>query len=354
MPAAGGTLYFPAGAWPLATTITLAKPITVRGDGNTALYDDSSGAATVITFNSATASAFNVTSKGCSFHDFMLVNVASSTPSAGAGITVSANGDLMHYERITVRRFYDDIDILDGAEWSMNACYLIEPIHYAARIVHSDFSGDFGDWSISDCVFTSGPRDATSALRIESGGGGKIVNSKFNGWLGPYGFNYDIDLAVATGVATVDLLVSNCSIENYKIDGVRVTNASGAKWRELIFNGNDFGAYVFQSTHAISIVATALHDLDDVIISNNSFIGALSPTGSAIYLENIDTGQVRGNNLSNAANSYTTLLDQVNCVNITTDTTGVITLSSEVLMADGITPPDPLTTDDETDWLYGA
>jgi len=29
-------------------------------------------------------------------------------------------------------------------------------------------------------------------------------------------------------------------------------------------------------------------------------------------------------------------------------------VAMEVLMSDGITPPDPLTTDDETDWLYGA
>ena len=26
--------------------------------------------------------------------------------------------------------------------------------------------------------------------------------------------------------------------------------------------------------------------------------------------------------------------------------------TKQVLMADGITPPDPLTTEDETDWLY--
>lgn len=52
--------------------------------------------------------------------------------------------------------------------------------------------------------------------------------------------------------------------------------------------------------------------------------------------------------------------DDTHLAQITVDEKGRITAigsivfnaTGEVLMADGITPPDPLTTDDETDWLY--
>jgi hypothetical protein len=324
IPSSGGVLYFPAGDYLTSGGFTLAKPITVLGDGNSDAYNLLTSAVSVVRCNSATATLFNCTSQGVSFRDIALLNTAAGTPSAGTGVTIA--GDLAHLARVTIKGFYD-CAYMTGAEWSIQSCYIIGPRRYGIHANNTAFSGDFGDWSLSDTVITTAAYDATAGLRIEAGGGGKISNCKFNGWLGPFGFNYSIDLTVPASVATVDLLIANCSIENYKSSGVHIrTNVTKpSKYSSIVINGNQFGAWVFASDDGIDIQADALHDINDLVISDNVFAAPLTPTGAAINLVNVNTARISANVLSGEYGTYTTLLNTTGSTGIIIDGTGTVT-----------------------------
>ena len=275
IPSTGGVLYFPSGQYKYAgTTLTLDRQITVMGDGGgveaSSLTDDPSLALSTIDFNSSTGTLFTVTANGCAFKNIQLRNT-SATPSAGAGILVSSGGDRTLYENISVNGFYINIDVQAGWMQTWNSCYIIAPILYGLKLRHIA-KPDYGDHSISNCQFlTAKSRAATSAIRIESGGGTKIVNTKFN-MMAFMAFPWVncIDLAIPTGVATSDLLVSNCSIESFTGSGIKgTTDAATSVYWNILITGNQFYPAIDGSPLAINLVATTAGDFNGVIITGN-------------------------------------------------------------------------------------
>jgi hypothetical protein len=57
--------------------------------------------------------------------------------------------------------------------------------------------------------------------------------------LGPLFVN-GIDFAVGAGISTVDLLISNCSIEGTSFAGIKMTSGAGGFWINLVVTGNQF------------------------------------------------------------------------------------------------------------------
>lgn len=268
IPSTGGLLYFPAGTYKYTgSTLTLDRNITVMGDGGgtqiitiTPLASvHGKRATTTIDFDSATGTLFDVTEDGCAFKNLGLRNPHSTAPTAGAGIVVSSHGDRTVFENLTVDNFYVGIDVQAGSASTFENCFIHFSGLYGLKLRNIAFP-DGGDHSISNCeVHTAG----TSAIRIESGGGVKIINTKLlfavNG----------VDLAVANSVATVDLLVSNCSIEGMSGVGIKgTTGASSSFWREILLTGNQFqisGA----AGYGINLSATTAGDFGMVVITGN-------------------------------------------------------------------------------------
>jgi hypothetical protein len=288
--AGGGVLYFPGKHRYLTSGgFNSTAPTTVKGDGSASYFDDNV-ANTVIICNSATNSLFEVNSVGCNFHDFYALCTA-TTPSAGAGITVTTNGDHIRYDNLTIRGFYKDIDIQDGAMWNMNGCYLLEPVLYGLHIRHPDYSGDFGDWAITNTEVLSGARDGDVAIYIQSGGGGKISNLKINGWYAspPTGHAFDYGIYIGANVITTSVfLLSNSSIENVVHDGFAVETAGGGSYNYIVISGVQFGMYGSDGS-AIYIKAATLGDIHGVVLGNLIMANNGSSSVSAIRLEKVDT-----------------------------------------------------------------
>jgi hypothetical protein len=389
IPSSGGVLYFPAGLYLTdGTPIYLDNPTVVRGDGASSAYDADFGISTVRT-TTTDAIVFWVRSQKCDFHDIFLHYGHVTRPTAGAGIYVESGGDNVTYENVTTKGFYYNVDVPSGAQFTYHNCRNIYPGRFGLVCHQAAFSGDFGDQIISDSWFISGPAaNAEAGLKIYAGGGVKVIGCKFNGWLGPYGFTNDIDIEVGAGVNTGILLIEGCSIENWKTSGIKVrTNATKpSTWHTINIVGNELGSWLYQDTNAIDIQADTINDVRDVLISSNVFVSTLSPTGAAINLSKINTARITGDIRNTTfTTGYQSLLSTTDCLDIVIDAdlsgptsatdsnfasfdgiTGKLIkdsgyninnissyfVSSEVLMADGITPPDPLTTEDETDWLY--
>jgi hypothetical protein len=301
IPSTGGLLYFPAGTYKYTgATLVLNKPVTVMGDGGGVHFVDLGPirgvngypAITTIDFNSGTGTLFDVQKAGCMFKDILLRNPGTTAPTAGAGIVVSADGDRTRYQNLGVDGFYINIDVQQGSSHTFEGCWNCAPVLYGLKLRNINVP-DGGDHQINNCAFYDGPYSPTSAIRIESGGGVKISNSKIVSMLGPLFVN-GIDLAVAAGISTVDLLVSNCSIEGFTGSGIKIRSGAGGFWVNMVITGNQFQAEA--GAYGINI--------DGV----SGSIGLISITGNSgyttgtsvpfIYLANCTGMTVTGNGQS--------------------------------------------------------
>jgi hypothetical protein len=307
IPSTGGVLYFPAGQYEYAGAgLTLDRKITVRGDGGGVKYVQLGPpiigihgqlAITTIDFNSSTGTLFTVTTSGCAFRSLCLRNTSGTTPSAGAGIVVTS-GDHLTFDGITVDGFYIDIDVQNGMADTFDNCFLIAPVLYGLKLRHI-LVPDGGDHAISNCnICSAGGRSTATGIRIESGGGIKIINTKIVCTFEAGGtisyFVNGIDLAVGNNVFTSDLLVSNCSIEGMTGYGIKgTTGATSSTWGNIVITGNQLSEI---GDSAINLSATTSGDFPEVIITGN--YGSITPSALSvpmIYLTNCSNVSLTGN-----------------------------------------------------------
>lgn len=303
IPSTGGVLYFPAGQYVYSgVTLVLDRRITVEGDGGgieaislTDLLANTLSIST-IDFDSDTGTLFDVQAHGCAFKNIQLRNTHSTAPTAGAGILVSANGDRTNYTGLTVNGFYINIDVQAGWMQNFHDCYIVAPVLYGLKLSHTAHI-DYGDHSITNCQFlTARSRAATSAIRIESGGGIKIANTKINSMaVMAYPWVNGIDLAVASNVATSDLIVTGCSIENFSAIGIKgTTGVASSFWGNIVITGNQISPIIANNQYAINLTATTAGDFNGVSIVGN--LATISSSANpAIYLEKCSNVAMAGN-----------------------------------------------------------
>jgi hypothetical protein len=289
-----GVLYFPAGHYIISDALTTITAFgMVRGDGGTN-YDASAGS-TIIECTSATADLFTVTSDRVRFEHLALFN-DTGTESDGAAIVADGNvSGRVDLHDVSIDGFYVGYEVKVGAMWVVSESYFRRQALYGVQINNTD-NADNGDWAISDCEF-EGRTGAQSAIRIESSGGGKVINSKINQHSTAGKYVHGIQLAVTTGINTILLQVSNCSIENITTHGIAVTSTGTGQWRHLIFHGNQFGLWTNNSGKAISIAPTNTGDVEDIVISSN-VLHTNGTARSAIQLTNTDNVILSSNLLS--------------------------------------------------------
>jgi hypothetical protein len=287
-----GVLYFPAGAGYLVsggglTAITV--PCYVLGDG-----DGSAG----ILFNHASATCFTLSADRIRVSGLAMVNVAGSESAGAAIATTTGSGNRNRYDHLRTEGFYDGMDLLYGFEWSMSDCHITNPVRYGVRIANIDLV-DGGDWSMSDCWFGTRTRNATSAIRQESAGGGKLVNVKINengiadqgGGIKRYvtGLDMEFPTTVQTGVMTM----TGCSIENVSGDAILITTTGTAKFTQFTITSLEIGLWSNNSGRAVKIVAaatggiTASGGIGNVVIDSCVF-GTDGTARAAVELTNTD------------------------------------------------------------------
>ena len=310
-----GVLYFPAGDYLISsalTTITVA--CRILGDGMAAGGTSFSTYASRVKQSSDTANAFTIGAHGYSFEGLAIMN-SEGSPTAGAGIAITANGDHGQFRNISVEGFYINVDIQEGAEWRMAGCHLLGPITYGLKIRHIDLP-DGGDGSISDTWITAEGVNSTAGIRLESGGGLKLTNVKINGR--SHFFGDGIQVAMAGSIATIILMVSNSSIENITGHGINITQVGTSTFSNIILAGNQFGLHSNNTGKAISIVAEDVAALDHIVISNSVF-STDGTARSAIQLTNVDNVMLAGNIL---VDNFTSLYTNSGSTNITELGTG--------------------------------
>jgi hypothetical protein len=275
-----GVLYFPAaaGSYKTAGGHVITAKCLLLGDG---AYGASDIGQSTVQCTSTTAVLFELQAKGSAADNIGLLNTGTAT--AGAGLYFS-ECDGVRITRTQVKGFWINVDTEDSVAWFMHASNLHSPRKYALRI-RNTASPDAGDWSISDCIFAS-VNAADAGIYIQSSGGGKIVNCKFNG-AGSLFVN-SIYLNVDASAQTAILLIANNSFENSSGAHFKARNGAGASWPGLQFCNNEFGHYASVDDYAIDISATSTGIFDRITIVGNHFLGWSSSTTQAVTLTNID------------------------------------------------------------------
>lgn len=302
LPTTGGHLILPPGTYEL-TTVNITKPVRIMGAGGTSPLGLSG---TQLDFKSTTADGLNVTADGVVMEDITVRNSAATTPTAGVGIHF-VNGDWAHLNRVTVIGFYDCVNFDTGFYYTINDCRIYDPVRYGMYLRNTTPGQyDFGDQSITNTVFTSYfyNRNASAAVRWESGGGMKFVGNKINGNSQPtpgHGsgttagggkFGVGLDWAVADGVSTVDLMVTGCSLENCTTAMVRAGLAGTTGYfSNIVITGNEIG-FGYASCTGVILNGVSLGHLTNAVISDNIFSNLPNGSISASYV----TGLVIGKN----------------------------------------------------------
>ena len=284
LPTTGGVLFFPAGTYVTSGGFTLARNVTVLGDG---MGDGDTHAPTTIACTSATAVLFTVTADAALFRDLVLRNTAGATPTAGAGVQVSSatNQDQrVNFARVGINRFYIDADVQVGNAWVMHGCDIGDAVLYGVR-VRNTLHADAGDWCLSDTVLWS-TQGAGALLRYESSGGGKVVNCKFVG--SGAGMVYGIDLDAPSATVTSDFLVANCSIENHTTSAIRLRCEGGGQFSNILLTGVQTAGFATGSAVSVENTSANTTYLGRVGIDNCVFECDGTTTNAAVALSQCD------------------------------------------------------------------
>lgn len=232
------------------------------------------------------------------------------------GISVSGSCTIAHIDQITATT---SIHIGAGSVCSAYSCQF-DPTSITGGGVLESLSGDRAAWDTGGYPLrhASDIDDATFGYHNDP------ANPPLSSYLGSGSFFVGDGTDHAVGVTmSGDATLNNAGVLtltplSVEASNVAITNGS-------IFIGGGDGA-----AHEQSISGDA----------------SMSPAGAlTLTTVNADVG---------------TYGDATHLAQITVDAKGRITAigeivfnyAGEVLMADGITPPDPLTTEDQTDWLY--
>lgn len=244
IPSTGAVLYFPPGDYLVSGTLVLTYPTTVKGCGGIPLLFNSSGgiptykSITSISSNSTTLDLFIVNSDNCGFFDLSLWNnnnTGSPAPTAGHGILLN-KGIGYRQNNVAIHYFYIGQEFVNGYYWTVENSQYNSNVATSLIIRDTTFA-DAGDQCISNCYFDAGIYSGMDHILYTSGGGLKVLNTKFN-YNGVNNARHCISNLMTAN--TVDFLVSNCSFENFTGYGIGIIPNTGVTYTDIIIHGCQF------------------------------------------------------------------------------------------------------------------
>lgn len=237
----GAIIEFPGGDFLFTDTILINKSITIRGTGKESIapfytiVNSPHKGGTNLYLNSATKNFFHIKSSGTNknpvvaFRDLSLINTAATTPTDGAGIFINDNFVSHSIENITVRRFYNNIEIVSGHFININFCNIVAPIQDGI-VLGNNIEPDGGGCTIQNNKIISGTHNTSQARGVYLKGGGAVIitGNYFNAQATldtATQFVYDIYGDFIDGpTSEINLTLNNFA--NYKTSAIRLENSN--------------------------------------------------------------------------------------------------------------------------------
>ncbi len=272
VPTTGAVLYFPLGYYLKNGYTNIPNPTLITGDIRGALggtsYDSSSTNrphGRIIEISANLPQSINIQSGGSVWQNLDLVLSSSATLTTGVGLNVNAD-NVSLYNGI-FNGFWTTVSQNYSAYWTANHC--VFGGYQYGLVVRNLNTADAGDWGVDDCFFggVSGSHFASSGLLIQSSGGIKITNSKWNVWIHKC---VSVEI-LATSSNTSDFQMINNSLENYDSTGINIIANNSGVFSNIVINGNQIAPYTAHTT-GININGTGA-----------TFLKGISLVGNVIY-----------------------------------------------------------------------
>jgi len=284
---------------------TLSVPVQAHIYGHGCADALFTSALSDVVSESLTADAISIPIGGTLVEKISVRNTASGHPTSGCGIHVptggGSNGNGVRINDVSVKGFYDNVRIDNGAEWFSRGLFSYDPVRYGL-FYQNTMLPDGGDFCLSDFSIIAGSGDTSpnltpkSGFRWESGGGAKITNGKINS-RGSAMFDVGLDFCLAPNSSTVDLLISNTSIENYRYSAIKIStqDATSQISRILItgcqFQNNVNARCIYIPPNAFNASA---YNVSSLAITGNVF-GSTMGALSCIDLDGVKNVSISGN-----------------------------------------------------------
>lgn len=305
----GDVLYFPGGtgAYLTAGGHTIAKQVTVSGEGGQGGYAGAKAPSMILTYGNNVL--FTTTAHGMSWRELSLRHYSvadgdggptGTKPTAGAGIQITAGGAYSANQAVTVWGFWIGIEIQSGANQRWTDCLFMDSVKYGVKLSHAALP-DYGHWGFTGCEWTSAFGASTPDAQVywTSGSGLRIANCVIAG-----GVN-GVELAPAVTDLSQFLITGTAFEQPATGNAVKVTVATGRYIKNISVVGNSFGHY--QSTApVVSMVGTDTGSIRKVSIVGN--MGHMNTGGAtAIQLTNATDISIVGNDGIQGATQLVTL-----------------------------------------------
>jgi hypothetical protein len=299
--AGGGRLFFPAGQYYFAGTVTVSKQITVEGAARGNLGGFTGGV--YITVKSGSTTPFVVTIGGVEFTKLAFIGYGLAQSDVTTGLNCAIrfdSGNLPNVNKCSFQSWYRDIWFKSCASWIVKDCYF----DVAAQnniFVQNTALPDWGDQVVHGCTFVSSGSWTTQAqIRQESGGGLKLSDNKFLGATAVRG----LDVAVADGVNTSIVLLSNNSFENHTTSAIRVTQAGPSftgSFFNVVLSGNQFS--VRGTGPGVDVVGLGSNSsfVRRVVLTGNEMDGVKANGNALVSIKNARLVSLAANQFSTSA-----------------------------------------------------
>jgi hypothetical protein len=261
----GAPLFLPAGSYKTTSTLNVTASIGIFGSGNFNSVILPASNINGITVNIPNAGSFSKWF-GPTFENFGIAYPSQAT-SGTAAISVTATGFEVNgstYRNLWINQAWDGIHFVKASAWVVDSCTINDSAE-AGIFVENQNNADNGDSTITNTtIFNPFVTGSTFGIIWRSSGGLRVLNNKINAMAN------GIQVQLASGAVTGDILIQNNSIEAYGIAGVQSAvnlfrlGATGTLHSVLI-QGNQIGSFA-------NAVAVPL-DANGVWLSNLSILG---------------------------------------------------------------------------------
>jgi len=265
---AGSWLYFPIGTYLFGSTVNINKTLHLIGDGRHSALTMAADS-TLISYTAVT--------DYLQIRNLQIYNSKAGTPTSSS---IGLKANIAHgwrVENFLIVGFYTNIHMTDVWNDSWIGLYCLGWVDTGMFRTNSGIYVDAGDAAIANSWFVPATYNSNYSILQFNGGGTKITNTKFN--YDPAGFQAQYHYYFQGTGTTVDLMISNCSFENYGAAAIVVGVTGVGAFKEVCITGNDIGAAFGGDAEGIVITGVNV-----VTITGNTLAASGSGTKNAIVL----------------------------------------------------------------------
>jgi Pectate lyase superfamily protein len=227
-------VYFAPGNYKITAVITWPNS-TIWAFGAGSNYPGGLGISQIL-MDSPTENAFVIPAQGCKVTDLYFMQTGGT---ATAGAAILGSGFRLTVRDCLFQGFWNGIQQTEQVTSLIDHCVFLDQVNHCIDTTNSN--PDEGDGLVVGCTFSSFTVPTAAGFFQNGSGGQKISGCKF---VSAVVFMVNcIECVFGPSTSTSDLLISNCSIEQYTGAGILVNVQAGGEFYNVTVVGCNISSY---------------------------------------------------------------------------------------------------------------